>query len=353
MKIGIRNILVVLVLTTVNAMAAEPKFLPASFNGWEQVPASVKTGSDATAVDPTDFAVLKEYGFANYEIATYARNDRTMNVKAARFENASGAYGAFTFYTQPEMQTEKIGEGAASNNTRVLFFRGDVLVDVTLERVTAMSAADLRALAEALPRPSGRNSALPSVPANLPRQSLVPNTEHYIMGPVALARSGVPVPAAMVDFSKGPDIVYARYRTSYGEAGLTLVEYPTPQIAAERLRAWQSANLPAGPFYFRRSGPLLAAVNGNIPQGEAESLLASINYDADVTLTQARHQPREDRAGFIVALILLVLMVLGVALVIGLAFGGFRMLARKLFPNSGFDRKEEVEIIRLNLRDPR
>jgi Family of unknown function (DUF6599) len=349
----IKSILAVLLLATVSALAAEPKFLPSVFNGWELSPASVKIDSDPRIIDPADFSVLKEYGFSDFETATYTRNGRKMDLKAARFENASGAWGAYTFYTQPQMQTEKIGDGAASNNSRILFFRGNILVDVTLERVTAMSAADLRALAEALPKPSGRVSALPSVPDNLPRQSLLPNTERYIMGPVALERSGVPIPASLVDFSKGPDVVYARYRTSNGEAGMTLIEYPTPQIAAERLRAWQTANLPGGPFYFRRSGPLLAAVNGRIPQAEAESLLASVNYDADVTPTMPRPKPEPDHYGFIVALLTLMVIFLAAGLIFGIVFGGFRVVARKLFPNRGFDRKEEVEIVSLNLRGPR
>lgn len=349
----VRQLAVFLLLSTVCALAAEPKFLPQTFNGWQLSPAGIKTGSDPAAIDPADFAVLKEYGFTDFETATYTRNGRKMDVKAARFENLSGAYGAFSFYAQPQMLVEKIGDGAASNNSRILFYRGDILVDVTLERVTAMSAADLRALAEALPRPSGRNSAPPSVKENLPQQSLIPNSSHYIMGPVAMARTGLPIPANLIDFGKGPDIMFARYRSSSGEAGMTLVEYPTPQIAAERLRVWQSANLQGGPFYFRRSGPLLAAVNGSIPQSEAESLLASVNYDADVTMTQERPKPKEDRYGFLVALILLVIIFLGLALLIGLAFGGFRVVAGKLFPNRGFDRKEEVEIISLNLRGPR
>jgi hypothetical protein len=343
---------VLFLLVTVWARAAEPKFLPKTFNGWQLSPSGVKTGSDPAAVDPADSAVLKEYGFTGFETGTYTRNGRKMDIKAARFENLSGAYGAFSFYAQPQMQVEKIGDGAASNNSRILFYRGNILVDVSLERVTAMSAADLRALADTLPRPGGRNSAPPSVKENLPQQSLIPNTTRYIMGPVALERSGLPVPASAIDFSKGPDIMFARYRTTTGEAGMTVVEYPTPQIAAERLRAWQSANLPGGPFYFRRSGPLLAAVNGSIPQSEAESLLASVNYDADITMTQQRPKPREDRYGFIVALILLCVIVLLIALLIGLAFGGFRLVAGKLFPNRGFDRKEEVEIISLNLRGP-
>jgi hypothetical protein len=336
------------------ASAKEPALLPPAFNGWETSPRSVKHGTDPAAVDATDFSVLKEYGFNDFETATFIRNGRSMQVKAARFNDVTGAFGAFTFYRQPQMQPEDIGDRGASNNSRVLFYRGNVLVDATLERVTAMSAADLRALADALPRPRGDVSAPPSLPKHLPKQSILPNSERHILGPVALERLGVPIPADLVDFSgKGAEVEFARYRTSDGDASFTLVEYPTPQIAAERLRAWQAASLPDGPFYFRRSGPLLAAVNGSVPQDEAQSLLASVNYDADVTLTQpTRPSPTEDRGAFLVALVLLVLFFLGAALIFGLAFGGFRIIARKLFPNR-FDRPEEVEIISLNLRGHR
>jgi hypothetical protein len=349
------SILVVVAFSVLLASAKEPGLLPLSFNGWEIKQQSVKRGSDPAAVDPSDFPVLKEYGFGDFETATYTRNGRSMQVKAARFHDTSGAFGAFTFYRQPQMQPEDIGDRGASNNSRVLFYRGNVLVDANLERITAMSAADLRALADALPRPRGEVSAPPSLPQHLPKQSALPNTERYIEGPVALVRLGVPIPANLVDFSgKGAEVEFARYRTSDGEAGFTLVEYPTPQIAAERLRVWQAASLPDGPFYFRRSGPLLAAVNGSVPQSEAQSLLASVNYDADVTMTQpTRPNPTEDRGAFLVALVLLVVFFLGLALFFGLAFGGFRIIAKKLFPNRGFDRTEELEIISLNLKGPR
>lgn len=335
------------------ASAKEPALLPPVFNGWQASQTSLRSGTDPALADPADFAVLKEYGFSGFESVTYVRNGRKMEVKAASFKDSSGAFGAFTFYVQPAMQPEHIGDAGASNNSRILFFRGNILVDASLERVTAMSGADLRALAEALPRPHGSVSALPGLPGNLPKQSIVPNTERYIIGPVALERVGVPIPASLVDFDKGPDVEFARYRSSTGEASLTLIEYPTPQIAAERLRAWQAAALPGGPFYYRRSGPLLAAVTGSIPESEAQSLLASVNYDADITWNQARPEPKENRYQFVLALILLVIFVLGVALIFGLAFGGFRILARKLFPNRGFDRPEEVEIISLNLRGRR
>jgi hypothetical protein len=155
----------------------------------------------------------------------------------------------------------------------------------------------------------------------------------------------------LIDFSKSPEVAMGKYRTSQGEATVTLVSYPTPQIARERIDAMQSAALSGGPFYFRRSGPYVVAVNGNIPGDEAQSLLASVNYDADVTLLQpTKPRPQEDRAGFVFALVMLCVIAVLAALVFGFVFGGIRILANRLFPNRFFSRPESVEIIRLNLK---
>jgi hypothetical protein len=332
--------------------AKEPEhWLPASFNGWQMAKATAKSGTDPKWLDAADAPVLAEYGLSDFESAEYRRNGRTMTVKAARFKDVSGSFGAFTFYLQPGMASEDIGDKGASSNSRVLFYRGNFLVDVSLEKVTAMSAADLRALANALPQLHGETAVLPNLPGEIPKQSLIANTAHYIEGPLALERLGVPIPADLVDFSKTRDVEFARYRTRNGEASLTLVDYSTPQLAAERLRAWQAAPLPGGPFYFRHSGPLLAAMNGNLPESEAQDLLSQIYYDADVTVTQPTRPGRnENRYGFIVALVTLVVVVLVVALLIGLTFGGLRVWLRKSLNRGRPGATDDVEIIRLNLK---
>jgi hypothetical protein len=328
-----------------------PGILPPSFNGWRKSERTVKTSTDPVVAAPADAAVLKEYGFTDVELATYLRDDRKMQVKAARFENTTGAYGAFTFYGDPQMQTEKIPDQGVSNSSRVLFYRGNILVDVTLERVTAMSAADLRALSDALPRIQGNISTPPSLPRNIPPQSYLPHTSRYVIGPVALERLGLPIPAALVDFNKGAEVEFAKYRTSLGEGQLMLISYPTPQIAAERMRAMQAASLPGGPFYFRRSAPFVVMVNGDIPANEAQSLLASVNYDADVTLNEpTKPNPKDNPREFIIAIFLLIGMMILVALILGFAFGGVRVWVKKHYPNSIFDRPENIEIIQLNLK---
>jgi hypothetical protein len=121
--------------------------LPAQFGGW-QIHGTATKSADADVADAANAAVLKEYGFQRFEKAEYTREDgRKLAIKAAVFEDASGAYGAFTFYRIPEMNAEKIGEEGGSLGNRVLFLQGNVLVDAAFDKLTAMSAAELRELA--------------------------------------------------------------------------------------------------------------------------------------------------------------------------------------------------------------
>src|SRR5581483_4483030 len=120
-------------LSVCASAAPEPSILPKSFSAW-QMSGNAKRGGDPAAADGINAALLKEYGFQDLESATYVRDDgRKLTVKAARFNDASGAYGAFTFYREPQMNKEEIGDKGASANERILFYRGNVLVDAIKE----------------------------------------------------------------------------------------------------------------------------------------------------------------------------------------------------------------------------
>src|SRR5208282_4385557 len=109
--------------------------LPAQFGGWQMNGAAIKSADSAVA-DAANAAVLKEYGFQRFEKAEYTRDDgRKLAVRAAIFDDASGAYGAFTYYQTAVMLDEKIGDLAGSLNNRVLFFQGNVLVDALFDKL--------------------------------------------------------------------------------------------------------------------------------------------------------------------------------------------------------------------------
>ena len=341
--------------------------LPKEFGGW-QITGSSRSSNDPAVADPVNAAVLKEYGFAGFEAATYTRDDgRKLTLKAARFGDASGAYGAYTYYKTPAMLIEKIGDGAASMNERVLFCRGNILVDAVFQKLSAMSAAELRELAQDLPLPSGYTRNLPGLPAYLPPQSYVKNTAKYVVGPVALQNVDAPVPAELVDFNAGAEVVLGNYNSSGGEATLMLISYPTPQIAADHLRRIEATRqqssqpgngLPAAnnlfqvPLFDKRTGPIIVVAAGPLSQAEAKSQLASVNYDANVTWNENTYFTKKDNlANLLVNVIILCFIIIGFALVAGVAFGGIRILARRLFPDRVFNRAENREFISLHLSE--
>jgi hypothetical protein len=338
------------------APATNPPVLPQSFAGW-QIRPSPRTSADAAAADPVNAALLKEYGFTDFEAATYTRDDgRKLTLKAARFQDASGAYGAFTYYRVPDMQDETIGAKAASLNQRVLFFRGNILVDAVFEQLSAMSAAELRELSDHLPRPQGSSENLPVLPRYLPAKFYVSNTAKYVVGPIGLEKTAAPLAASYVDFSKAEEVMLGNYHTSDGGATLMLINYPTPQIATAQLNLIESAQqahqLGESQIAVRRSGPIVVLISGQIGS-DANALLSSVNYDADVTWTENTYFTRRDNAAnLIVGVILLAAIICGLSVVVGVGFGGFRILVKRLFPNKVFDRPEQLEIIALHLSDP-
>src|SRR5271166_5506041 len=327
--------------------------LPKSFAGWAQSGAA-QTTSDPAKVDAAYPAVLKEYGFAGSETATYTRDDgRKMTIKAAQFKDATGAYGAFTFYRQPAMRTERIGTKAASANQRILFFRDNVLVDANFDRLTEMSAAELRELAGMLPAAKGAAGNLPTLPEYLPKTDAVENSAKYILGPQALLAAKVPVTVEQIDFSHDPEILIQDYSSKSGPLTLTLVQYPTPQIASERLRALQSVE-PSAPntLLVRRTGPIVDIVSGAIGSDEAQKLLTSVNYEAEVTWNEATSLSKRDNIGnLILAVFALIGIILLISIIFGVFFGGIRILVKRFFPNRMFDRPEDVEFIELHLRE--
>jgi len=334
------------------------RILPQEFGGW-QISATPQTSTNPAIADPVNAEVLKEYGFSDFETGSYTRDDgRKLTLKAARFADASGAYGAFTFYKSPQMLIEKIGDSGASLNERVLFYRGNIVIDAIFQRLSAMSAAELRELASDLPLPPGNTGKLPGLPAYLPKQSYVKNSAKYVLGPATLDKVNAPVPASFVDFEKGAEVVLGNYDASGGEATLMLIAYPTPQIAADYLRKIEAAQKPgnsladSGPMFDKRTGPIVVVASGPLSQSEAKSLLASVNYDADVTWNENTFITKKDNlANLLVNVILLCFIIIGFALVVGVAFGGVRILTKRLFPDRVFDRPQEMEFISLHLSE--
>jgi len=140
-----------------------------------------------------------------------------------------------------------------------------------------------------------------------------------------------------------------------------LIYYPTPQLAAEHLRRIDAAHKSkpgessvenVGEYYAKRSGPIVAIAAGSISESDAKALLGRVNWEANVTWNENTYLSKKDNlANLLFNVIVLCGIVVGVSLVAGLAFGGLRILMKRIFPDRVFDRPDDMEIISLHLGD--
>ena len=283
------------------APAADP--LPAQFAGWERTAAPVLSKDPAVA-DAKNVPVLQEYGFNQLASAAYTNGDNKLTLRELRFDDATGAYGAFTFYRVPGTSPEDLGKEGNANGTHILFWTGSTMVEAVFDHLTAMSAAALRELASDIPPASGSKNIPPSLPGYLPVKDREATYTRYAIGPESYARSGGVLPSSLVDFNRGAEVLTGTFNEHNGVGQLTLIEYPTPQLAIERERAI-NAYLKAGPpkadgappagapapaagqmpwtqplndsntqaLLTRRSGPIVAVTSGAFDDADARALI--------------------------------------------------------------------------------
>ncbi|MDR5726494.1 MAG: hypothetical protein RB191_03395 [Terriglobia bacterium] len=350
-----------------NATPAPQTLLPETFAGW-QISGTPEQSTQASAADPGDAVPLQEYGFTRYESAKYTRDDGELTIKAMEFGDATGAFGAFTFYRRPTMSLADIGSGGAFDGTRLLFWSGTTLVDAKFEHITPMSAGELRDLVTQLPKPFGNVATPPRLPDYLPRQHLEQETVKYAIGPQSYVMSGGVLPPGLVDFGRSAEVVTAEYNALGGTGTLTIINYPDTDIAVDRQHAvqayfashgstqypWTPALTDSNPsaIQLRRSGPLLAVSSGSYSSGAANELLQRVHYEEIVTL--GHEKPRTDDPKLVAQIILGVAALVGIfaliAIILGVFLGAGRAALQRSRNKSGLPEDGSSEFIRLNLK---
>jgi hypothetical protein len=301
-----------------------PPLLPHSFAGWTE------TGAASTTPDPADVSLLHENGMVQYDAASYVSGPQHLSVRAVRFADATGAYGAFTLFRQPNMHPEKIGREGAVAGEHFVFWAGTTLVDASFAAPERDEETAMTALAAQIPAATGTQSIPPSLPHYLPAAQLDASSVRYAVGPVAYMRAGGKLPANVVDFSLDTEALISQYGPQGARETLTLLLYPTPQIAAAHLKAIDA--LSSSGMMARRSGPLVATVSGSYSTRKAQQLLAAVRFNDYVTINHPEGYVPEGAKLYrlLTGITVLVVVLICAALLLGLFLGGGRALVRKL-----------------------
>lgn len=349
--------LLLLTLTAATFAQSPDSLLPKAFSGWQKGASKVST--NASAADAATAAALKEYGFKESEEATYTRDGRKITLRALRFQDGTGGFGAFTYYREPGMAREDLCDNTASAREHIVVHCADIVLDAHWDRVTAMTMAELRALTQAFPKISGPAAQPPTIPPSLRniddlKLALGPASHAHF---TALPGWAELTPASdLIDYQRSAEVIIAPILS--GRGIMTVVRYPNPAIARQelpKLDAW-SKQLPtdAGERNLqsqaKRTGPILLTVRGQLGTDEVATAINAVNYEADVTWNEATGlEKRNNIGGLVYAAIMLAIIIFGFAVIGGLVFGGFRVLLRKLFPNHFADPSDDHQFIRLNI----
>jgi len=296
--------------------------VPKSFAGWTE------TGAVTATPDAAGAAAMQEYGLARYAAAGYALSSNRVTLRVWQFRDATGAYGAFTFIREPQMHAADLGNGGAADGNRYLFWTGATVVDATFSRASAGEQAALSAFAAQLPKASGGEGVPPPLPNYLPAAGLDASSVHYAIGPAGWAKSGSALSADQIDFSQDAEAIAAHYGPQGAEETLTLVIYPTPEMAGAHLKA--IAPLPG--ILTKRSGPLLAVAAGPMPPQKAKQLLDSVRFDDMVTINHPEGYVSEGAKLYrlLFGITMLTVILVSASLLLGLFLGGGRALIRVL-----------------------
>jgi len=229
-----------------------------------------------------------------------------------------------------------------------------------------LSASELRELAAKIPTPPGNKSMMPPILANLPQHWLEPQTTHYAEGPAGYAGGGGVLPPELVGFDRGAEAATANYSLSSGPATLTIIDYPTPQMAEameSKIRDYIKAGSKAQPAWtkaltdsdvasleVRRSGPLVILVSGDAIPDESHRLIETVHFNADlVAIPQPTNSEISKTAQLLVGIAGIVIVGGSAALLLGFFLGGGRALWRLAHGKPASSLYDE-EFIHIDLR---
>jgi hypothetical protein len=363
----VRLLLFALILLVPGARAQKvTSVLPQKFGHWVSNGPYKKLAANSEA-DDRKRAVLSESGFAELGTGTYSLGDKATTLVAYRFQDSSGAYEAFTYLRKPDMTAfdTSLSHTGALSKDRALLSAGNLVVE--LAPASDVSMGDLKDLLQQIVIVADK-TPFPPIQTFLPKEGRIASSERYALGAVgfrlgaeAAERNDFAGLAEQAGFASGAEAMFARFKNGSQEAVLLLIDYPTPQLAelhVHHLQTILAANPKLTETSVERKGSLLSIVLGPSSAAYAAKLRNAVNYETQVTWNEASQTATDPPITSTLVKIITgtgVLMVM--AVVFGVAFGGVRVITKRLFPGKVFDRPERMEVLQLGLSgkpiDPR
>ena len=284
-----------------------------------------------------DASLYQEFGFLSAEQAPYNSPGKRFTATVWRLRDSTGALALFDLRLPETATPAKLSALSAKTPGGALFAYGNYVFEVSGE---VPEQKDLDLLFSQLTQLD--SAPLPALAGYLPQQGLIPNSGRYILGPASLARFEPRIAPSLAAFHFGAEAQLGRYRTPKGDLTLAIFSYPTPNIARERQEEFSKS---PGTLA-KRSGPLVAVIVQPVDPDAAERVLARVQYGGNLTLDETVPGNPVQQMGKLVYNGFVLAGLLGASsIIVGIGFGGFRVLRRK-FGKPGHD--DPFQLLRIS-----
>ena len=342
-------------------VAADAPLLPNQFGPWQaEAPAKtlpVQELGSGWAKWPNGERVLAEAGLSRIEQRAYKNGTDEITLRAFVLRDPSSAFEVYTFLLAPGMKDSGLGTDSAAGERGARFLVGNIVVQAEIS--PKAKSEGLKDLLTALQARTDQ-TPLPPVKNYLPVRGRTFGSEKYALGPegfrAAMKALGQDASKGLIDavgFQNGAEAMLAGYRGEHGNGTLLLLDYPTPQLAEQHLHHLEQvlpeAARTAG-VTVERKASLLSVVFAASSAEYARAMRDAVNYETQVTWNERGQKATDPPIMLIMYKIFLFTgLFLGVATGVGIAFGGFRVIVKRMFPGKVFDRPEDIEILQLGL----
>jgi hypothetical protein len=185
-------------------------------------------------------------------------------------------------------------------------------------------------------------------------ENLAPSGLRYALGPATYAAEGGVLPANSLGWDKSAEAVTANYHERHGDETLTLLIYPTPQIAQAFERQLSTGVKQLGPNFanarVRRDNELVMLASGTLPGNDAQAMLEKVHMQQEVSIDRdigpVFHAEVQKTFSLLTSIAVLASVLMGAAVLLGLFLGGGRALVRVLM---GKPAASEPEFLSLHL----
>lgn len=322
--------------------------LPQSAQGIERSGDAV-SGQDPAQADAAAAVVLREDGLQRFSRARYGQ----MPVEALQFNDATGARSAFTYYLKSGARFLKPDERGAQEvavvGDRSLLLLQTVVLIVDQNIETSRDAARMAgALAGTMPKISGPRSQAPLLPTLVPSKGLVAGSERYALGPASYKAMGGTLADGKLGWEKNAEVVTTDYADKRGRETLTLLLYPTPQIAGEHTRALEGDSQSG--LKVRREGELVAVARGSFSADDAQNMIENVHLRSVVTFDKDMplefHTEVQKTYSLLTNIAVFCAVGTLASVLLGVFLGGGRALIRKM---RGKEASTDAEFLSLHL----